>query len=188
MKTLLLTSSGMKLNIKIFNSVLPKPSHELKLAHIITAANLDPNREWFDENKKQLIERGFQIEDIDIVGKDENELKSLLKDKDIIYVQGGDPFYLLKHIRLSGFDNVVKVLIETGVIYIGHSAGTWVAQPTIETALWSKPTRATHGITDYTGMHLAPVLTMVHVGKDEKHSSPEYKERVKEGIKKYKYP
>jgi len=59
---------------------------------------------------------GFQVEDIDLENKKESELKEILKDKDIIYVQGGNTFYLLKYIKESGFDKLVKQLIQKGKI------------------------------------------------------------------------
>ena len=83
----------------------------------------------------------------------------MLKDYDVIYVQGGDPFYLLEQVKLSGFDKVVKDLVKQGTIYIGVSAGSYIACPTIEMALWKKPRRPRYGLSKKeTAMDLVPFL------------------------------
>ncbi|MGB3080620.1 MAG: Type 1 glutamine amidotransferase-like domain-containing protein, partial [Saprospiraceae bacterium] len=100
----------------------------------------------------------------------------------VIYVQGGDPYYLLKHIKLSGFDTVVKELIVSGKLYVGASAGSYVACPTLESTVWKKPHRARHDLRDdEPAMHLIPFLLLVHY--EEQH-----KDIVKDGISYAKYP
>jgi dipeptidase E len=103
--------------------VLPKPPEQMKIAHIITASKPEEDTSYVEKDSRLMVEAGFQVEDIDIEGKNEIELKELLKDKDIIYIQGGNTFHLLKCVKESGFDKIVKELIEKEVIYIGVSAG-----------------------------------------------------------------
>lgn len=180
--TILLTSKGMKVP-SMRDEVLKlisKPPQEIKLACINTASKNSSTSEWVIEDNEGLEKLGFNIEEIDIEGKTESELLGLLKDKDIIYVQGGDPFFLLKHIRLSGFDNVVKELMQKGVIYVGFSAGTYIACPSLEMALWHKPERERHGITDLTGMDLVPMLICVHFEESRR-------EAYLQGMKSTKY-
>ncbi len=181
MKTLLLTSQGFKVKDEILK-ILPKPPAEIRVAHIITASRLSNHPKWRDDEKELMIKLGFTVEDIDVFGKNESDLFSLLQDKDIVYVQGGDPYYLLKYVKQSGFDNVVKELIQQGKIYIGCSAGTYIACPTIEMALWKKPLRNTHGLAgNESGMNLVPFLVSVHY-------ESKYHDAVKQGIEHTKYP
>jgi dipeptidase E len=129
-----------------------------------------------------MMEIGINVEDIDIFGKTETDLYKILKDKDVIYVQGGDPYYLLKHIKKSGFDKVVKEYINLGKIYIGVSAGTYMACPTIEMALWRKPNRPKHGLADNEAcMNLVPFLITPHY-------ESKYHDAVKHGIENTIYP
>ena len=106
----------------------------------------------------------------------------ILDGKDVIYVQGGNTFYLLKHVRESGFDVVVKDLIEKGVIYIGVSAGSYIACPTIEMTAWKSSDDDYYGVTDLTAMNLVPFLVCVHYNREK------YREGLIEGIKTSKYP
>lgn len=84
--------------------ILPKPPDKIKLGHIITAAKPEKYLDYLDKDRRQMIDLGIQVENIDIAGKNEGEVRDLLKDKDVVYVQGGNTFYLLKHVRESGFD------------------------------------------------------------------------------------
>jgi dipeptidase E len=163
-QTLLLTSGGMKFQIvrdEVLKLISKQPK-DIQIAHIITASKHTSDPSWVIDDSNGVKELGFNVEEVDIEGKGEDELLSILSDKDIVYVQGGDPFFLLKQIRLNGFDKVIKKLLDKDVIYIGHSAGTYVACPTLEMALWHKPNRERHGITDLTGMNLVPVIITVH--------------------------
>ncbi len=180
MKTILLTSAGMNVKEEILK-ILPKPVSQIKIAHIITASKIEKNLSYLEKENQDMREAGFNVENVDIEGKNENELRVLFNDKDVIYVQGGNTFYLLKHVKASGFDKVVKELIEKGVIYIGVSAGSYIACPTIEMAYWKHPDKNTVGLTDLTGLNLVPFLLSVHF-------DPKYAKILKQEISIAKYP
>ena len=182
MSIILLTSAGMNVKGEILK-ILPKPASKIKVAHIITAKNprLKESPDYVIKDREAMESLGFKVEDIDIKGKEEKDLRKILLDKDVIYVQGGNTFYLLKYIRESGFDKIVKDLINQGVIYIGVSAGSIVAGPTIETANWKHQDRNEVGLTDLTAMNLVSFNVFVHYG-------PEFTGIVGEELKKTKYP
>ena len=180
MKTLLLTSAGMNVKEEILK-ILPKPANEIKVAYIITASKFEEDASYVDKDRRAMIAQGFLVEEIDVRDKDEKELREMLKDKDIVYVQGGNTFYLLKYVKESGFDKVVKELIQKGLIYIGVSAGSYIACPTIEAALWKDQDKNIVGLKDLTALNLVPFLLSVHY-------TPEYKEILKKEISSSKYP
>jgi len=166
MRTLLLTSAGMEVKDEILK-ILPKSPEQTRVAYITTAANPAPNPWWVDEDKKRMEKVGLQVTNIDIKDKKESELQELLKGFDVIFVQGGNTFYLLKYVRESGFDTVVKELLEQGVIYIGVSAGSQIIGSSVEVAGWyyhllGGPDENTVGLTDFIGMNLVPFQIFVH--------------------------
>lgn len=177
---ILLTSAGMDVKEEILK-ILPKPANKTRVAHIITASKVEKNLSYLEKESRMMREVGMDVEEIDIEGKTENELRALLENKDVVYVQGGNTFYLLKHVRASGFDKVVKELLENGVFYVGVSAGSYIACPTIEVATWKHQDRNTVGLTDFRALHLVPFLLWVHY-------KPTYKDILKEAIAKTKYP
>ncbi|MDD5109842.1 MAG: Type 1 glutamine amidotransferase-like domain-containing protein [Patescibacteria group bacterium] len=180
MKTILLTSAGMRVKGEILK-ILPQPASQLKLAHIITASLAENDTSYVVQDTQDLLACGFQVENIDVRGKSENQLRSLLAGKDVIYVQGGNTFYLLKYVKESGFDKVVKELIERGVVYIGVSAGSYITCPTIEMANWKHQDRNMVGLTDLTGLSLVPFILSVHY-------QPEYLSVLKKEVPLAKYP
>jgi len=184
MKTLFLSSAGVRFPIvkEELLKILPKPLTKIKLAHIITASKVEDNQTFVDVDQKVLEELGIQVEKIDIADKKERELEYILNAKDVIYVNGGNGFYLLKKVFESGFDKIIKKLIAKGVIYVGVSAGTYIVCPTIEMSDWKKIKDNHYGLTNLEGLNLVPFLISVHYNREK------YREKIKEGIAKTNLP
>jgi dipeptidase E len=166
--TLLLTSAGMQVKDEILK-ILPKPAEQIKIAHIITASKPEKDTSYVAEDKADMVKMGFQVEDVDIEGKNEDQLRDLLKDKDVIWVQGGNTFYLMKWVRESGFDKVIKELIDQGKIYVGVSAGSIIAGVNIAVAgfcgeVWDKNEV---GLKDMTGMKFVDFAISPHLTDEE---------------------
>ena len=128
-----------------------------------------------------IIENGYNIEEIDIKDKSKDELQNFFKDKNIIHVEGGNTFYLLKTIRETGFDEILKELLSEGKIYIGTSAGAYVMCPSIDVSDWDDETVDRFSVSDFNALNYVPFVLYVHY-KDEN------KEFVKEKMKTLKYP
>jgi len=150
---------------------------DVKLAFITTASKGVSNKEYMEKHILKMKELGFDFTEIDIDYKNEEELETSLKDFNFIYVAGGSSFYLLKSIKKSGFDKVVKKLVTQGVVYIGSSAGAYVASPSIDISVWKdeyrKEKRNRYGLVDFNAMGLVDFLVLAH-----------YEEGLKEIIKK----
>lgn len=177
---LLLSSNGgfvIEKGLKLLFDDISK----IKLAYITTAGKGNVNKEYLEIHKGLLKKEGYDFEELDIDGKNENELRELLKNKDAVYVEGGNTFYLLKAVRESGFDKVIKELILKGVPYIGSSAGSYIVCPTIEMATWKPKQKDRFGITDFTALNLVPFLLTAHY-------TFEMKNILKNKILKAKYP
>jgi len=181
MKTLLLASSGSFITEHEIKE-LAKPIKEMKMAYIITASKGVDDLNYIKNHMAEMDELGFDYEEIDIEGKTETELRDILKNKEMVYVEGGNSFYLLKCVRASGFDKVIKDLISDGVIYAGASAGSYLACPTIEVASWKHQNRFDHyGVKDFKALNLVPFLVTVHYNDKDK-------ELIQAKIKNSKYP
>jgi len=166
MKTLILTSSGQFITANNVDDFLPKKITDCKIAYIITASKKVSDTGYIDRHRQKMDELNFSYDEIDIAGMNENELRKALDGHDIIMVEGGNTFYLLKAIRESGFENVAKDLIAKGVVYIGSSAGSYVACPSIIVSTYAKKQKDRCGVTDFTAMHLVPFLIKTHYTPD----------------------
>lgn len=180
MSTILLTSAGTGVLGEI-EQLFDKPAAEVRMAHIITAANKKTDQRYLEKERRGLELAGFNAEEVDLEGKSAEGLRLELSGKDAIYVQGGDVFWLLKHVQLSGFSEVVKELLKKGVYYIGVSAGSYICCPTIEMAFFKRQQPDLSGLTDLRGMDLVPFLLSVHY-------KPEYHELLRDAASKNSRP
>lgn len=176
-RTILLTSAGMQMKDEIIK-LLQKPTYDVNVAFITTAYKykLEDNPEYVAKDLLIMKELGFNVEEVDIEGKNKNQLAILFENKDIIFVEGGNTFYLLKAIRQSGFEKVIKKLLKRGRVYIGASAGSIVAGKTIETAGWKDADKNFVKLKNLRGMNLVPFSLFVHY-------LPEHAEIIKQKIK-----
>lgn len=166
-KTILLTSAGMQVKDEIIK-LLQKPAYDITVAFITTASKQEEDTSYADRDKRIMREVGFNIEEIDIEGKKEKQLMKLLGLKDIIFVEGGNTFFLLKCMRESGFEKVMKKLLKQGKVYIGASAGSIVVGRTIKTAGWKDSNKNTVGLKNLKGLNFVPFDIFVHYKPEHK--------------------
>jgi len=157
------------------------PKSEMKIGYITTASKGSRDTAFLEKVKNAMRENHIFFEEIDIEGKNKDELLNFFKDKNIIHIEGGNTFYLLKAIRESGFAEILKELSSEGKVYIGTSAGAYIMCPTIEVANWNETGRDRFGLTDFSALNYVPFVLKVHY-KDEMENT------VKEKVKTLKYP
>jgi len=132
---LLLTSGGLS-NSSIVNALqelVVKPFSELKIAFIPTAANLEEGdkKDWFIKDLINLKELKFNsIDIVDISALPKEIWLERLKEADVLYVEGGNTYHLMYWFNQSGLSEILPELLKTK-IYVGVSAGTVVATPSI---------------------------------------------------------
>ena len=152
------------------------------MVYIPTAAKGTSSMDYVERRKRFFKEENYTYTELDLDGKKENALSGALRDAEIIYVEGGNSFYLLKSVRESGLDKVLPDLLDAGVIYMSSSAGSYIACPTIEMATWKHQDKYDHyGMTDFRAMNLVPFLMSVHYNE-------KYRKLLTEKIKNCKLP
>lgn len=147
----------------------------------ITTASKGARTDYNKDIKRTIESNGYLLFEIDIEGKSKEELISFFKDKNVIHIEGGNTFYLLRAIKETGFDKILKELIDEGKVYIGTSAGSYVMCPNIEVSDWNDGSINRFGVTDFTALNYVPFNLKVHY-KDED------KEKVEKNMKLLKYP
>lgn len=130
MQHLFLTSSiGVE---GVGESVRRKLGHNnnLKTAFITTPVEGDGDQDdlsWVQEDRDGLNNNGFITFDYTITNKTSAQIQRDLKDIEVLYVSGGNEFYLKEKANENNFDDIVRKLVDSGVIYIGTSAGSIIA-------------------------------------------------------------
>ncbi|WP_462113348.1 Type 1 glutamine amidotransferase-like domain-containing protein [Campylobacter concisus] len=92
----------------------------------------------------------------------EDEILSAISQCDIIYVSGGNTFYLLNELRKSRAAQAIKNAVKAGKIYVGESAGAIAAAPDTKYAtLMDENSVKT---SDFTGLNLVDFCVVPHFG------------------------
>lgn len=175
---LLLTSNGFTPIIeKTFLGLLQKPVSENTVGFITTAAfgeDFDPTWNspvWLEIFRNQLRALNItQIEDIDLKDHGEEALRKTLLSKDIIFVNGGNTFYLMYWVKKSGFDKIVREFLNEGRVYVGVSAGSVIACPTMESATWDPPCENRVGHIGLDAFNLVPCLIHPHFDESQRQA------------------
>ncbi len=152
---LLLTSAGI-VNDSIAKSLFKladKPAAELKVAFIPTAANIEDGNKvaWFFRQYDDL--RRIGIEWIDMVDFADADVdwRSRLDACDVLYLTGGNTFYLLDQMRKQHFDDYLSKALADKV-YVGGSASSITMTPSIDVAAIPPGDPNLPGLTDLTGL------------------------------------
>ena len=177
---ILLLSSGSFL--ASHPDVFEKPFRNMRMVYIPTASKGTGSTEYIERRRKLFKAENYNYTELDLDGKSEQDIREALTGAEVVYVEGGNTFYLLRAVRESGFDKVLPEFLDAGLIYVGSSAGSYIACPTIEMATWKHPGKYDcYGMTDFRAMGLVSILISVHY-KDE------YRELLKEKFQDAKFP
>lgn len=180
---LFLSSAGFQPETKDhFIKLLKKDPKENLAAFIPTAAGPEKDKSYVQWTIDQIEQIGMKTKTIDLVDENETSLTEKLSNCDVIIVNGGNTFFLLDWVKKSGFDKVVKKLIDQGAVYVGISAGSYIACPTIEAGKWKHfDDPDVVGKIDLSALNLVNFLMIAHY-------SDKYKEAVENGVKTTSYP
>jgi dipeptidase E len=159
---LFLASSLSKVKIDLPLS-FDKPVNALKFVCITTAVNpyAADARAWHTEEMQVLNSLGFVLDQYDIEGKTAADVALKLSDADVVYVTGGNTYYLLEHLQKCDFASALQTVLAAGALYIGCSAGAVAACPSINyIGAMNDPSKAT--LTNFSGLNLVPFHILVH--------------------------
>lgn len=114
-----------------FLELLGIPPGEAKILFIPTAALSDEAKYYAGLCKQELLGLGIAQENIMEHDIDGDLTVAEALGFDVIYITGGSTSYLLKRIRQTGFDKIIKAMVFGGKVYVGVSAGSIIAAPNI---------------------------------------------------------
>ena len=177
MTKLLLTSTGLA-NQNITNQflqIIDKPVSQIKIIFVPTASRSEEELKYVNESKKELLDLGILENNIKTLNLDKPVSFQEVEDFDVIYVCGGNTFYLLKKVKETGFDKVIIKFAKTGKLYFGVSAGSILVCPNIDIA--SPFDENDVNLTDLTGLNLTDVIVSPHYCKEEKPIIDKFKKK-----------
>ena len=116
----------------LFKEACPAELQGKVVTFIPTASNPESYKAYVKSGQKALEKFGLKVEPLDVAEASAEEIEASLSRGDLIYVSGGNTFYLLQELQRKGADKLILREIEGGKPYIGESAGTMILAPSIE--------------------------------------------------------
>lgn len=164
MNNIVLTSCGIRNNDfknKFYSIVDKQELNNKKVLYITTASDGETDdKSWMDKEYKTILDLGINEDNITEY-KIGNNIDIMAYD--IIYMMGGNTFYLLDMIRKNNFDNEIRDFINAGKIYIGSSAGSEILGNSIDMAIGYDDNNV--NMTDFTGLKIIDGLIIPHCNK-----------------------
>ena len=161
LKNMILTSSLYE-SIELVKKFLDKNTESKKILFIPTATNVDEYKKYIHLTQKVFEDFGYEVENFDVSVFSEEIAKEKLSQAKIVFISGGNTFYLLQELKRKNLTSYLKERIENGLLYIGESAGSVIAAPDIEYAsIVDDKTLATE-LEDYTGLNLVDFYIVPH--------------------------
>lgn len=153
-----------------FARLVGKKPKDIRLALIENAADVydDDSIDWVIENREAIKARGYKVELVDLreyKGR-QLDLRSKLASKDVVWLGGGNTFYLRWILKDIGADKIITELVQNGLVYGGGSAGAIVAGPTLkffENA--DDPKESPEVINE--GLNLSEKVVVPHIGNEK---------------------
>ncbi|MBI2669202.1 Type 1 glutamine amidotransferase-like domain-containing protein [Candidatus Woesearchaeota archaeon] len=165
---LLLTSTGLANEIirDQFLKLIRKAVSTIKVIFIPTASRTKEKLNYVQEAKQELLDLGVLRKNIKTVNLDTKVNYAEVKNYDVIYVCGGNTFFLLKKVRETGFDKIIAKFVHENKLYFGVSAGSIIVCPNIEIASLGDENDV--GLKDLTGLGLVDVVVSPQYNIKEK--------------------
>lgn len=127
-----------------------------------TAANPLPDRDAVIAGaRRDLRVAGLAPPVVDLDAAPPADVAGALGGADTIILTGGDPFYLLDRLRVTGAGDAVVAAVARGVPFVGVSAGAIVAGPSLEPHVLTSPLVPRPGL-DLRGLGLVGVAVLPH--------------------------
>jgi dipeptidase E len=144
----------------IISEKLPNPK-----AVIITTAS--PHKEankYAIKAKNVFLTMGIKrVKFLDIEFEDVNQLKQY----NVVYINGGNPFNLLHHMKKSGADLILKELVKQNTVIVGVSAGAVILGPNIELVNHFTPEMNKVEMNDLTAIAITDKAIFPHYDRED---------------------
>ena len=178
MKRLLLTSTGFT-NPKLgdrFLALLEKDPLNTKVLFIPTASRSGDEMKYVKESENELVQLGIQKENIAWLDVGNVAAVGDIDSFDVIYVCGGNTFFLMQKLRDTELDKKIIELVNRGKVYVGVSAGSVIAGPDVSIA--NPFDENDIGLKDMSGLNLTNKVVTPHYNDKEESIIGEFKKKL----------
>ena len=165
MKQLFLCSyfAGVK---DLFRQYVSEKKLGKQVLFIPTAGNVEEYRGYIYEALQTFEDLGFQVEFLDISACDRETAQAKIFQSKLLYVSGGNTFYLLQELKKKHLLSLIKEQIADGMVYVGESAGAVITAENIDYIRLMDDKEVAGELSDTVALHEADFYVLPHVGEE----------------------
>ncbi|KGX88334.1 Type 1 glutamine amidotransferase-like domain-containing protein [Pontibacillus marinus] len=177
---ILLTSNGFFTD-EIKECFMKVIAHKQDTATVIitTASKEKEQNKYARKAESDLLEMGVSVVDfLDV----EHDAPSFIQNYSIIYINGGNPYKLLYHLKESGADkDLFDFAAQKEGVIVGVSAGAMVLGPHINLVNVFTPFMNEVGLRNFSGLYLHDDIIFPHYDREDLFQSDQtIEERLRE--------
>ena len=165
MKQLFLCSyfAGVK---ELFRQYASEKQLGKQVLFIPTAGNVEEYRGYIDEALQTFEDLGFQVEVLDILACDRETAQAKFFQSKLLYVSGGNTFYLLQELKKKQLLSLIKERIADGMVYVGESAGAIITAKDIDYNKIMDDKAVAEELYDTAGLDEVDFYVLPHLGEE----------------------
>ena len=134
------------------------------VTYIPTAGIVEETEGMVEEETTILESLGLAVDVLDVSAASYESIVNSLTKNDIIFIGGGNTFFLLQELRRSGADKILVQEVNKGKLYIGESAGAVIACPDIGYCSGMDSPEKAPELTVFNGLVLVDFFIVPHIG------------------------
>ena len=116
----------------MFRQYASEKQLDKQVLFIPTAGNVEDYRGYIDKALLAFEDLGFQVELLDISACDRETAQAKIFQSKLLYISGGNTFYLLQELKKKQLLPLIKEQIADGMVYVGESAGAIITAKDID--------------------------------------------------------
>ena len=133
---------------------------------IPTAGNVENYRGYIDEALQSFADLGFQVEVLDISACDRETAQAKIFQSKLLYISGGNTFYLLQELKKKQLLSLIKEQIADGMVYVGESAGAVITAEDIDYIRLMDDKEVAGELSDTVALKEADFYLLPHAGEE----------------------
>lgn len=137
-----------------------------EILFIPTASNVEEYTDYIGEECQALSNLGYVVDKLDIASESREIVTHKFQTAKMFFFTGGNTFYLLQELKRKNLLPIINEKINAGVPYIGESAGSAIAAPSIDYITTMDDVSAAPDLTDYNALAQTGFYTLPHFGEE----------------------
>ena len=133
---------------------------------IPTAGNVEEYSGYIAEALQTFADLGFQVEILDISACDRETAQAKIFQSKLLYISGGNTFYLLQELKKKQLLSLIKEQIADGMVYVGESAGAIITAKDIDYNKLMDDKTVAKELSDTTGLNEVEFYILPHYGEE----------------------